>query len=164
MRDCKSLFILSWLLVWMFYPHITTDMLEATVDNKLFTGNYPKLRLTWHQFLLILIVPLCILILCDFLWHLKFWQLVWINFLINKKCTYHSALLFHVFLSFNLKNSHGKFPFSSLISSNTIGWFSPSLRRGLASLSFLQKPLCLWSVGVTTTSHPQQTQDERNHA
>lgn len=147
--------------MWVFYPHITTDVLESTVDNKLFTGNDPELRLTWHQlflllFLVILIVPLCILILCNFLWCLKFWQLVWIHFLMNKKYIYHSALLFHFLLIFNLKNSCGKFPFSSLVSSNTIGWFSPCLRRGLAGLSFPQKLLC--SVGFTHTSHLQYIQ------
>lgn len=76
----------------LFTYNITTDMLLATVDTKLFTGNYPKLRLTWPQLflilsLLILIFLLCILVLCNCLWCLPFWQLVWIHLFINKSVT-----------------------------------------------------------------------------
>lgn len=66
----------------VLFPYsITTDMLSATVDTKLFTGNYPKLRLTWHQLFLFLsfwisISSFCILILCNCFWCLKYWQQV----------------------------------------------------------------------------------------
>lgn len=91
----------------LFTYNITTGMLLSAVDTKLFIGNYPKFRLTWPQLFLILslliwMFPLCSLVLCNCLWCLLFWQLVWICLFINKK--YYSALLCHMLLILNLKN------------------------------------------------------------